>query len=338
MNRLYVLCIVALLSTTYTHAQDNNVIGVDEIKTSQEENDFTCYQWNRPRNWGARQAVDTSLMCVAYNYTFPVKKGDGIDFLSDMHILQIGRKVNRCYSAYCERIDSLAFSFLSALDKQKLEMIEFEWTPSRLHKILYDWIPQDVCPLYQDVYTYFDTGKRKCVTRFQYEDYQYVESSEPMSWTYLSGVDTILGVPCNKATTEFRGRKWIAWYTFDIPFYSGPWKFSGLPGLVLKVKDQDSLFCWEAVGFSSLPVSIEEYIPEQNTDKRVLVWLPDYRVRTCTRVEIDHLWKRFWNAPLSIQVLDKMEAIFVDGNDKVITVRISDPIPDGFYPKLEIDK
>jgi GLPGLI family protein len=38
---------------------------------------------------------------------------------------------------------------------------------------------------------------------------------------------------CTKATTFFRGRSYIAYFTYDIPIGLGPWKFKGLPGLIL---------------------------------------------------------------------------------------------------------
>lgn len=40
-----------------------------------------------------------------------------------------------------------------------------------------------------------------------------------------------------KAETDFSGRKWTAWFTQDIPVMDGPYKFSGLPGLIVKVED-----------------------------------------------------------------------------------------------------
>jgi hypothetical protein len=39
---------------------------------------------------------------------------------------------------------------------------------------------------------------------------------------------------CKKATTNFRGRYWEAWYTEEIPIGQGPWKLCGLPGMILK--------------------------------------------------------------------------------------------------------
>ncbi len=40
-----------------------------------------------------------------------------------------------------------------------------------------------------------------------------------------------------KAKTKFRGRNYIAWYTAEIPISDGPYKFRGLPGLIVKLYD-----------------------------------------------------------------------------------------------------
>lgn len=40
---------------------------------------------------------------------------------------------------------------------------------------------------------------------------------------------------CKKATTNFRGSEIIAWYTEEINVPFGPWKFKGLPGLILEL-------------------------------------------------------------------------------------------------------
>ena len=60
--------------------------------------------------------------------------------------------------------------------------------------------------------------------------------------------DTILGYPCMLATTNFRGRTYSAWFTLEIPINDGPWKFYGLPGLILKVEDSEGIFTFNAIG------------------------------------------------------------------------------------------
>lgn len=39
---------------------------------------------------------------------------------------------------------------------------------------------------------------------------------------------------CNKATTRFRGTEIVVWYAEEINIPFGPWKFKGLPGLILE--------------------------------------------------------------------------------------------------------
>lgn len=67
-------------------------------------------------------------------------------------------------------------------------------------------------------------------------------------WKLLddSTVD-ILGFPCKKAEVNFRGRQYIAYYTENIRDSDGPWKFSGLPGLILKVYSVDNYISYEAI-------------------------------------------------------------------------------------------
>ncbi|HPW89129.1 MAG TPA: GLPGLI family protein [Kaistella chaponensis] len=56
-----------------------------------------------------------------------------------------------------------------------------------------------------------------------------------------------------KATTEFGGRKWNAWFTSDIPLQDGPYKFNGLPGLIVKVEDEAKNYSWELKGNKKVP-------------------------------------------------------------------------------------
>lgn len=55
--------------------------------------------------------------------------------------------------------------------------------------------------------------------------------------------DTIMnGYVCKKATVNYAGRDWSAWYNPDIPITVGPYKFHGLPGLVMMLTDSENVF------------------------------------------------------------------------------------------------
>ena len=58
-------------------------------------------------------------------------------------------------------------------------------------------------------------------------------------WQLLEGDTVICGYPCKKAKTKFRGRTWTIWYTPLLPYSDGPWKFCGLPGLVLEAHETE---------------------------------------------------------------------------------------------------
>ncbi|MEZ4856935.1 MAG: GLPGLI family protein [Gelidibacter sp.] len=62
------------------------------------------------------------------------------------------------------------------------------------------------------------------------------------NWKLSNEFKNILGYKCQKATINYRGRDYIAYFTTKIPFNNGPWKFSGLPGVILEIKSTDNVF------------------------------------------------------------------------------------------------
>ena len=63
----------------------------------------------------------------------------------------------------------------------------------------------------------------------------------------------IAGYQCQKATTFFAGRDYEAWFTREIPVSDGPYKFSGLPGLIVKVNDTGNNYTFELTSLSNSP-------------------------------------------------------------------------------------
>ncbi len=86
------------------------------------------------------------------------------------------------------------------------------------------------------------------------------------NWNVLPNKDTtILGYPCQSATTNFRGREYLAYFSPKLNNFGGPWKFDGLPGLILQVQSADNFFIIEP-----LKVALNTHLaPIQNPYKAI---------------------------------------------------------------------
>ncbi len=67
------------------------------------------------------------------------------------------------------------------------------------------------------------------------------------SWSVLEKETKKIGeFLCKKATTNFRGSEITAWYSEELNIPFGPWKFKGLPGLILELynTNDDNQHSW----------------------------------------------------------------------------------------------
>lgn len=80
------------------------------------------------------------------------------------------------------------------------------------------------------------------------DSYQYQEKQPEFKWKVEKDTKTILGYSCRKATVDFRGRDYVAWFTEAISSNNGSYKFEGLPGLILELYDTNKEFHFTAVG------------------------------------------------------------------------------------------
>ncbi|MFC3157867.1 GLPGLI family protein [Chryseobacterium arachidis] len=65
-----------------------------------------------------------------------------------------------------------------------------------------------------------------------------VSEERPQTWKIMTEKEKIGEFNAQKATLDFAGRKWNAWFVPDIPIQDGPYKFHGLPGMIVKIEDQ----------------------------------------------------------------------------------------------------
>ena len=74
-------------------------------------------------------------------------------------------------------------------------------------------------------------------SRIGRDQYSYKESPS-FNWQILPETVKIGEYETQKAIAKFGGRTWFAWFTQQVPLQDGPYKFSGLPGLIVKVQDE----------------------------------------------------------------------------------------------------
>lgn len=89
--------------------------------------------------------------------------------------------------------------------------------------------------------------KNDTIINFDYVDEKnvnYFETSTTINWEISKETKVISGYNCSKAILNFRGRKYFAWFTTDIPCRFGPWKFINTPGLIMEIEDESKLFSW----------------------------------------------------------------------------------------------
>ncbi len=78
---------------------------------------------------------------------------------------------------------------------------------------------------------------------FKYEEVNNID------WWLSNESKNIGKYKCQKAVCKRYGRTWIAWFTKEIPFPFGPYKFNKLPGLILEVYDDKKDYVFSMYSF-----------------------------------------------------------------------------------------
>lgn len=257
-----------------------------------------------PQNLQKNSVVDTARYKVTYNLKYKNHSADK-DYLSDVRNVYIGKHHVKDFSDIVFHFDSLCTeaSKYGVMTRSNIQGI-----PWPIELIVEGGRKADIkyrMPL--------QTG----VLNFQQDLPQF-------NWEFTEETDTIIGYPCAKATVSFAGRIYVAWYTPNIPLPFGPYKFGGLPGLILKIQDSEAQYVWEAIGFEKSNAQILTYRYEGE--------------KKCSAREVSKTIARIFKSPLSfisasigggkVTMLDK------NGKEKKSNDTESDTIP---YKSLEIE-
>lgn len=104
------------------------------------------------------------------------------------------------------------------------------------------------------MYVFKDFDKEDVTVYDDYSD-QFAVYHEPfseMQWEVVAdSTKTILGYECMMARTAYHGRDWTAWFSPEIPVQDGPWKFTGLPGMILMATESQGMHSFTANGIEA---------------------------------------------------------------------------------------
>lgn len=68
------------------------------------------------------------------------------------------------------------------------------------------------------------------------------ETEDKINWNLEKETKKFENYTLQKATTNFGGRNWTAWFSKEINVPEGPYKFHGLPGLIFQIYDDKNNF------------------------------------------------------------------------------------------------
>lgn len=137
------------------------------------------------------------------------------------------------------------------------------------------------------------------------------------TWNILPEKQKIGEYNTQKATTEYGGRKWTAWFSSDIPFQDGPYKFYGLPGLIVKIEDDEKNYSWMLSGNKR----IENYDELSYSDKINAKYGVSNTVTPTTKEKFDKAYASFKQDPMAEirqRVTPEMMNMKMPGSDVTI--------------------
>ncbi|MDR2064912.1 MAG: GLPGLI family protein [Prevotellaceae bacterium] len=191
---------------------------------------FICIDFNI----NAQAIIDTMQLKCLYEHYYQYSTSKSTQTLIDTMRLEIGQKICKFYSCNYGLFDS------TVTVTGDIMRIVYKSKPNKSRNSYTVYVN------YPENKTTFNGNAIGTVKYFE-----YIEDFEIPKWTIQKETQKILSHPCRKATCRFRGRDYTAWYALDIPISRGPYKFAGLPGLILKIADTENLYSFECIAIEN---------------------------------------------------------------------------------------
>ena len=230
-----------------------------------------------PVNLDKYKVLDQSRFIVTYEVMMTKDSVKPTEHKFDRLVLMVGDSISTCYSNTMHRFDS-AYTIRCAHKGRD----SYQGLRHFVGENGDVWVP--------DVYKYYIKKQMTVMHRMEVPGnfvpvYLYEEPLDLMDWQMSFDSKEILGYQCFKAECDFRGRHWTAWFTMQIPVQDGPWKFCGLPGLILQMEESREHYAFRCIGIE--------------TRKKPIVWYNNVDYQSCTHADVVKQMEDYhadWNA------------------------------------------
>ncbi|MFW5761152.1 MAG: GLPGLI family protein [Cyclobacteriaceae bacterium] len=214
------------------------------------------------------KTLDSTILTITYEVEIlnDTTMPDRTD--TDILTLQIGSHISKSFSKHLFQADSI---YTENIKKglSKSPMFQGSVPPVEIYKNY---------PANKTTVTYRTFGEGPT--------FLYTEDSLKFEWKILPDTKEHLSYSCQKAITTFRGRTYEAWFTFDIPISEGPYKFKGLPGLILQIQDSKNHYVFDCIG-----------IEKKTNCDAIKMW--DWEYEEISREKLNTFIKRIHENPIS---------------------------------------
>lgn len=218
-------------------------------------------------------------------------------------VLLIGKNASAYSSMDAQRQEKLR-------SKELQDQIKKSANPNSLDLVLTGSSPVT----YSEYFQFLST--RKLFIRYKLNNNYLTEERLPqLNWKMSNETMNIDGLDCQKASTRFKGRDYIAWFCPDLPIQTGPWELNGLPGLIIQVSDIKKEVIFQFISFEDI------------SNKKLMIKLPVDVVKA-SKADVNRLIELQQKNPAAYAKLPsgKISGAFGDVDpSRINSIRINSP-------------
>lgn len=197
----------------------------------------------------AQELTDKFKYKATYDLTWQIDSTNSESIQNETMVLFIGDKISRFSSEGQYIADSIKEAYK---DRERTQQ-SFNEMRSKM--------PMSALNFY--VFKRQNSAQVSFTEKIVKDNYRYIQDIDDLNWEILPETKEVAGFVAQKAKASFSGRDYTAWFTTEIPISEGPYKFRGLPGLILEISDNNDYYTFKLNGFKELNDEILiEFEPE----------------------------------------------------------------------------